>query len=97
MRLAAKWRGVRDRIWNYEIPLIFAHVIMMKTPGACQAKDIRARISWWMDLWEACHHYYLVRDTESEGASREGTVAPKQVDEKGGTKPFHTTFFLVNM
>ena len=48
---------------NYERPLVFAHVILTKNAGSCQAKEIRVRISWRQDLWEAGIHDGLVEDT----------------------------------
>ena len=36
------------------------------------AKEIRARITSWMDLWERGLHAGLVGDAEAEGANREG-------------------------
>ena len=48
--LAAEWRGVINRSWNSERPLIFAHVVLTKTLGVRRAKEIRARITRCMDL-----------------------------------------------
>ena len=48
--LAAEWRGVISRIWNSERPLVFAHVVLTKTLGICRVREIRARITRWMDL-----------------------------------------------
>ena len=50
--LAAEWRGAIGRKWNYERPLVFAHVVLTKTMGVCRAIEIRARIRRRMDLWE---------------------------------------------
>ena len=50
--LAAEWRGVFGRSWNSEMLLVFAHVILKKTLGVRRSKEIRARITRRMDLWE---------------------------------------------
>ena len=68
--LAAEWRGVLGRSWKYNRPLVFAHVVLMKTLGIHRAKEIRERITRWMDLWERGLHAGLVGDDEAEGATR---------------------------
>ena len=54
--LAVEWRGVLGRSWNSERALIFYHVILKKTMGVRRAKDIWARITRQMDLWEKGLH-----------------------------------------
>ena len=73
--LDAACQGVLDRSWNYERPLVFAHVILTKTLGVRRAKEIRARITRRMELWERGLHAGLVGDAEEEGAVREGRDA----------------------
>ena len=68
--LAAEWRGVLNRSWNSERPLVFAHVVLTKTLGIRRAREIRARITRRMDLWERGQHVGLVGDAEAEGAAR---------------------------
>ena len=63
--LAAEWRGVLNRSWNSERPLVFSHVVLMKTLGIRRAWEIRARITRRMDLWERGQHAGLVGDTEA--------------------------------
>ena len=70
--LAAEWQEVLDRSWNSKRPLVFAHVVLMKTLGIRRAKKIRARIKRRMDLWERGLHEVLVGDAEAEGAARGG-------------------------
>ena len=43
-----------------ERPLIFDHAILMKTPGVCQAKDIRKRISTRTEFGEKVQNKDLV-------------------------------------
>ena len=60
--LAAEWRGVISRSWNSERPLVFAHVVLTKTLGVRRDREIRARITRRMDLWERGQHAGLVGD-----------------------------------
>ena len=73
--LSAEWRGVIGRSWNSKRPLVFAHVVLTKTLGVCRAKEIRARITRWMDLWERGLHAGLVGGDKAEGAARAGRAA----------------------
>ena len=50
-RLADEWRGVRNKIWNSERPLVFACVIFGKNSDAQQAREIRKWISGSLYLW----------------------------------------------
>jgi hypothetical protein len=38
-------RGVRDRRWNSERPLVFVATILQTTPGVRRSKDIRSHAS----------------------------------------------------
>ena len=44
--LAAEWRGVINSSWNFDIPLVFAHVILTKTLGLPRAQEIWAWMEW---------------------------------------------------
>ena len=50
--LVAEWRGAIDQKWNYKRSLVFAHVVLIKTLGACKARETRARPNRRLDLWE---------------------------------------------
>ena len=56
-------------------PLVFAHVVIRKTLGVRRAREIRARITRRMDLWERVQHAGLVGDAEAEGSAQEGRAA----------------------
>ena len=73
--LTTKWRGVLGRSWNSERPLVSAHVILTKTLGIYRAREIRARITRCIDLWERVLHAGLVGDTKAEEAAQEGRAA----------------------
>ena len=90
--LAAECQGVLDRSWNSEIPLVFAHVTPTKTLGVCRARDIRARITRRMDLWERVLHVGLVGGAEAEGAAREGRTARAGEEEyEAVARNYHNT------
>ena len=68
--LAKEFRGVRDRKWNSERPLVYAKAILQTTPGVKRAKDIRARLEKRMDLWDEHKFRTLVNDVEEEVKGR---------------------------
>ena len=69
--LDVEWRGVLDRKWNSEIPLVFAYGVLTKTLGARKAIYIQARINNQLDLWERGIHAGLVGDALAEVRARE--------------------------
>ena len=69
--LALEWKGVRERSWNSERPIIFAACILRKKHSTARARDIRKRVSRQMDLWEEGMYSALVNETAEE-ASRGG-------------------------
>ena len=50
--LATEWRGVISQSWKSERLLVFAHVVITKTLGVRRTREIRARITRRIDLWE---------------------------------------------
>ena len=96
--LAAEWRGFIGRSWNSERPLVFAHIILTKTLGVRQAREIRARITRYMDLWERCLHTGLVGDAEAEGAAREGRAASGgEEEDEDVVSSYHDTVLSGNI
>ena len=90
--LAAEWRGVLNRSWNSERPLVFSHVVLTKTLGIRRSRKIRARITRCMDLWEKGQHAGLVGDSEAEGAAREGrAVFSGEEEDDAVARSFHKT------
>ena len=71
--LAAEFRGVRDRQWNSERPLIFAAVILQKTTGVQSASSIRQRLTQRMDLWQQGDFAALIDDVEAEILGKVGS------------------------
>ena len=76
-RLTMEFRGVRQRTWNSERPLVFAAVILQEAHGIKRTKDIRAKMEARMGLWDRGEYRALVEDLEAEtrlrGGNREGT------------------------
>ena len=65
------------------------------TLGICQAREIRARITRRMDLWERGQHAGLVGVAEVEGAAREGRAAFSGKEEDDTVaRSFHKTVLL---
>ena len=79
--LAEEWRGVLDRSWNSERPLVFAHVVLTKMLGVRRASEIWARPTQRTDLWERGIHAGLVGDAEAEGTAREVRAASGREEE----------------
>ena len=63
--LATEWQGFLKRIWNSDIPLVFAHIVLTKTLGVRRAREIQARITWRMDIWERGLHAGLLGDAKA--------------------------------
>ena len=83
---------------NSERPLVFAHIVLTKTLGIHWAREIRARITGRMDLWERGQHAGLVGDAEAEGASREGRAAFSGKEEDDAmARSLHETVLSVNL
>ena len=70
--LDVEWWGVIYWSWNSKIPLGFAHIVLRKTLSIHRDREIRARITRRMDLWERGIHAGLVGDAKAEGAARDG-------------------------
>ena len=58
------------------------------------ARDIKARITRWMDLWERDLHAGLVGDDDTEGDAREGRATSGREEEyEAVTRNYHDTVF----
>ena len=76
-------------------PLIFAHIVLTKTFSVSRAREIRARITRRIDLWERGHHAGLVGDAEAKGADRKGRAAFSSKEEDDAVaRSFHGTVLL---
>ena len=82
--LAVEWRRVLDGSWNSERPLVFAHVLLMKTLGVHTAQKIWAWIMRRMNLCDRGLHADLVGDSEAEESAGEGRAA------SGGEEEYNT-------
>jgi hypothetical protein len=79
--LAREFAGVRQRQWNFERPMLFASVILIKTPGVRRSSDIRKRIHHRLSLWTSGKFRALIGDTEDEVLSRAGSRAQQRMSE----------------
>ncbi|KAI2490762.1 hypothetical protein MHU86_23809 [Fragilaria crotonensis] len=87
--LTSEFRGVRERRWNSERPLVFVATVLQTTQGVRRAKDIRSRLAQRMDLWDQGHFKALVDDAEGEVLSRQpssrgGVRQPDDLCTKSG-------------
>ena len=78
--LGAELRGVQERKWNSERPLVFIGVALVKTSGVLKAQSVRARITRRLDLWEQGLFVGLVEDTEAEGRLQSGRAPAGKTD-----------------
>ena len=84
--------GVLNRSWNSERPLVFTHVVLTKTLGIRRDREIRARITRCMEIWERGQYAGLVGDAEAEGAAREGrSVFSGEEEDNALARSFHKT------
>ena len=74
-----------------EAPSIL-HIFLTKTLGVHRAKEIRARITRQIDLWERGLHAGLVRDSEAEGAARKGRSSRGgEEEDEAASQSYHDT------
>ncbi|KAI2506075.1 hypothetical protein MHU86_8396 [Fragilaria crotonensis] len=85
--LTSEFRGVRERRWNSERPLVFVATVLQTTQGVRRAKDIRSRLAQRMDLWDQGHFKALVDDAEGEVLSRQPSSRPP--DEEARARSFN--------
>ena len=80
--LALEFKGVRERRWNSERPLIFPAVILCKSRSVTNAGNIRARIWQRLDLWDAGEHVALINDCIDEAKMRTTTFRAPSFEAK---------------
>ena len=78
--LTKEFQGVRERKWNSERPIIFAAVVLQRTPTVRAAKDVRARLEKRMDYWAEGSYDGLISDTIAE--SHPGGAPPASDESK---------------
>ena len=59
---ARELKGVRERRWNSERPLVFLTCILRRRPGCTRSKDIKRRVENRLRLWEEGKYDALVQD-----------------------------------
>ena len=90
--LAAEWRGVLGRSWNSKRRLVLSHVVLKKTLGVRAAKEIRARITRRMELWERGLHAGLAGDAKAEGVARDFRSASRgEEEDEAVSRIYHNT------
>jgi hypothetical protein len=72
-----------NRTANSEKPMIFAATILQSVPTVTQAKDIKARLTTRMNMWQKGEYKALVDDTENAALSAIGSTR-RTCDESRG-------------
>ena len=62
--------GILNSSWISERPPALYHIIITRTLGICQAREIRSHIFSQMDIWGKVFHDGLVVDAEAKGGAR---------------------------
>ena len=93
--LADEFCGVRERRWSTEILMGFMRVIIHTTTGAHNSQDIRQRITWLLELWEARKHAALLDDTVVE--IRTHLMSTSHVSDEKKSSEFNSKVLDVNI
>ena len=80
-QLAAELRGVRERKWNSERPLVFAACILRRRHGCVKAADIKRRIDQRLSLWQEGRFDALIQDVTASALADAGHRSTKSDDE----------------
>ena len=70
-QLTMETKGLRTRGWNYELPLVFADVLLPMMENLQFSKDIHVCIERRMALWDQSRFASLVNDTVNSGRGGE--------------------------
>ncbi len=82
-----EWRGILERKWNAERPLVCLLVILQRADGVKRSADIRDRIRQRMSLWKESQFGALVEDTEMEVTGR--IQGPPKTDPESRARSFN--------
>ena len=83
-------RGVRERKWNSEVPMIFLACILRRNLGDFKAAKIKRRINQRLDLWDEGKVSTLVSDIESAALMGAGAVGERGADEEKAARAFNS-------
>ena len=70
--MTAELRGVRERKWNSERPLVLLACILRRKHGCVKAKDIKMRIATRIDLWRQGKYDALIHDITTSSLANAG-------------------------
>ena len=62
---ARELKGICERRWNSERPLVFLTCILRCYPGCARSNDIKQRVENRLHLWEEEKYHALVQDVTS--------------------------------
>ena len=80
--LAEELKGVRDRKWNSERPLVFAAVVLQRGAEVKGMGNIKRRIEQRMKFWEEGRYVSLVDDVEAEIAKKQSSGSAQSEESK---------------
>ena len=89
-------RGVIDRRWNSEYPMVFAACILRRNPGTFKAAQIKKRISQRLELWEDGREEALVCQIETAARMSAGGGREPSTEEKTA-RSFNSTVLDGNL
>ena len=75
-------RGVIDRRWNSELPLVFAATILRRNAGTIKAAQIKKRVEQRLDLWEEGRIESLICQIETAARISGGGNTKPQLEER---------------
>ena len=81
--LDVECQGVLDWKCNFKQPLVFTHLVLTRTLGACKAREIRVMIDRWIEIWEWGIHTGLVGNLLAERRDRKDRVEKINEEEVG--------------
>ena len=70
--MTSELRGVRERKWNSERPLVLLACILRHKHGCVKAKDIKMRIATRIDLWRQGKYDALIHDITTTSIANAG-------------------------
>ena len=80
-QFATELRGVRERKWNSERPLMFVACILRRRRGCVKAADIKRRIEKRLSLWQEGRFDALIQDITASALADAGPRYTQEDDE----------------
>ena len=95
--MASELRGVRERKWNSERPLILMACILRRKHGCVKAKEIKKRIATRLDLWHQGKFDALIQDITNTSLANAGYQSASNDAETTARKYHSAVLTAVSM